>query len=323
MSSSTDVPTTTIECEPEKLKFSFAYIQTAISAILIILCWQFAITIYSKRQGILKYHDTISSFCAYSHNWENRFLLMLCIITSANLMCLHFEEFNARGIDDHVDLQIILFIVDLLCIASFPLVGIFYTRGNHPDTSRHNKDYECPHGTCNIETSEKLHKCGAMGFFCGLSLTSIVWSVVFLLTWDEEHHDAAIGLTVWSVSQLIMAGWFGTIQAVLVKKYRVTDVYDRVNTEEVDDIQGIDADDEEENDTKKNEETSDIERQSMETAKISDVNTEQRRYRMVATKLRYVSFFVEAMWGASVVALTTTLCLIRNEGLDWNWTAYQ
>ena len=285
------------------------------------------IIMYTKRKDILKYHDTISSFCAFCHTWENRFLLMFCLIVTSNLLCLQFEEFNARISYQAYDAQIILFVIEIICIMSFPLVGIFYTEGKHPDPSQHNKDYECPYGTCNIKTSEKFHKCGAMTFFTGLTITSIIWSIIFLTSWkdSQNYYSIAIGFTVWSVFQLILAICFILVQIILAKHYRIRKAYDRIHTQDVDDDDGdiVGNNDETEKmelqtikDEDENEEMKDakVERQLTE-----EEITEQNKYILIATKLRYASFAMEGTWAASVIAITTLMSLVRNNGFDWKW----
>ena len=92
-------------------------------------------------------------------------------MVSANLLCMHFEEYNGRvwTIDEQDEIRLfILFLVEIICIVSFPFVGIFYCEGKHPDPSLHNKDYECPYGNCSIETSQIFHRCGAYTFLLGM-----------------------------------------------------------------------------------------------------------------------------------------------------------
>ena len=83
--------------DTEHIRFSFVYVQICISLVLIILMIQFMVSIYQQKQDILKYHDTISSFCACKNDWNNRFLLMFTFMASANLLCPLFEEFNSRN----------------------------------------------------------------------------------------------------------------------------------------------------------------------------------------------------------------------------------
>ena len=159
------------ECEQGTLKqparFSFVYVQIVVAVLLIFLMAQFMISMFKKRKDILKYHDTVSSFCACKHGWENRFLLMFTLIVSATMLCMHFEEYNGRvwQTEDSDEAKLfIIFIVECVCIMVFPFVGIFYCEGKHPDPNMHNKDYECPYGNCSIKTSEKFHRCGAYLF---------------------------------------------------------------------------------------------------------------------------------------------------------------
>ena len=149
------------------------------------------ISMFKKRKDILKYHDTISSFCACKHGWENRFLLMFTLIVSATMLCMHFEEYNGRvwQVDETDEAKLfIIFMVECICIVVFPFVGIFYCEGKHPDPNLHNKDYECPYGNCSIKTSEKFHRCGAYLFLLGMTINTC-YSILHSVYFDIFHHQ--------------------------------------------------------------------------------------------------------------------------------------
>ena len=291
---------------------------------------------------ILIYHDTISSFCACKKDWNNRFLLMFTFIVSGNLLCMHFEEFNTRNwssvTTEEEDRKLfIMFLCELVCIVSLPLVGIFYTRGNNPDPEKRNKDYQCPYGTCKIETSEKLHQLGAYVFLIGLCVTSIMWSSHYLDYFSNHHEDyypLAIFFMVWSCLQLFLGLVFVIIQLILGRYYLVkeafeppeifrslTDVRDGSNSRNSREIvvpnkykQYSSVDDLDDNDD------NDIEQETKNLTGLEEMDTinheeevgaEQQKYRHIATRLRYFSFALEGIVAGSVILMVTFSTLVR------------
>eukprot|EP01083_Nonionella_stella_P001816 5212_1 len=307
-------------------RFSFMYVQMVWGFILIVLGAQFLFTMCHKRKDILKYHDTISSFCAYKHGWENRFLLIFTFIVSANMLSILFEEYNSRywKIEAIKEWELsVLFLCDCVFIGVFPFVGIFYTRGNHPDPLKHNKDYECPYGNCRIETSEILHMIGAYLFILGLCCTSVVWGVLFVLQFaGTNYHGLGVFSLTWSVLQSVVGIAFVVLQMVLSHSFTIKDAWlpgkefrqksqelqlhldahlmrCRVNTNVSEERETDDGDTEPEevqNDADKKEDV---------------IGEDQQQCRLVATKLRYASFVVEALVVVSVIALFIMNTVIR------------
>eukprot|EP01084_Bolivina_argentea_P292675 503221_1 len=327
------------DCDGKQTKFSFVYFQILVSIVMAFLVTQFMISIWKKRKDILKYHDTISSFCAWRHGWENRFLLIFTLITSLNLLCLHFEEFNSRywnttRTSDMV--LLIIFLVECICILSLPLTGIFYTRGNHPDASTHNEDYECPYGNCKITTSEFFHMLGAYMFMLGLCVTSIVWASFYLSIFsDTKFFGLAVFSMCWAVIQLALGILFAVLQLILDHNYKIKVAFQtsKIFTSVV--VLDNNSDSESEHvklkskNTKKEETmdndlnefrrcNTDIAHDIAMDDNISnfkeDINTigaEQQKYRLIATKLRYVSFVVEGLTGISVILFCTFSTIMR------------
>jgi len=118
-----------LSAETSLIKFSFVWF----NFLVIFTCcvfWAFfllAVSTREKRRTIRYYHDTISSFCASSDSWENRFLLTFTLLISMNLLCMFTEEFNAHT-GDQSD-YIWLFLLKCSGAGSFPLVGMCYTKG--------------------------------------------------------------------------------------------------------------------------------------------------------------------------------------------------
>eukprot|EP01084_Bolivina_argentea_P238148 400103_1 len=325
------------ECQPfdHPARFSFIYVQIVISIMLIFLMAQFVIVMFKKRKDILKYHDTISSFCACKHGWENRFLLIFTLVVSANMLCMHFEEYNSRtwDIDHHQQISLlIIFLFEITCIISFPFVGIFYTEGKHPDPNKHNKDYECPYGNCHIETSQKFHRCGAYLFMLGLCCTSIVWGVFFLNEWFEytQLYPLAIFCLVWAVLQFIGGIVFVVLQIILSKNYRIKEAFQtgqnwRQSTQLDLELSKLDDDnailkENKQHTYKQLDTTAEDEHYDVFTSQETEydvykdkdeIGTEQQRYRLIATKLRYFSFAVEGIVAASVIALCSLNTILR------------
>eukprot|EP01084_Bolivina_argentea_P269377 457797_1 len=88
----------------------------------------YTINTKEKRRTIRYYHDTISSFCASSDTWENRFLLTFTILISMNILCLYTEEYNSR---EQESKYLWLFLLECSAASAFPLVGICYTEGKY------------------------------------------------------------------------------------------------------------------------------------------------------------------------------------------------
>ena len=109
-------------------QFSFVYFNFGIVFVCFIF-WVLFIYALSreKRRSIRYYHDTISSYCASSDSWENRFLLTFTMLIAMNGLCMYTEEYNSRKNDHNKHLW--LFLLECSAFASFPFVGIFYTEG--------------------------------------------------------------------------------------------------------------------------------------------------------------------------------------------------
>eukprot|EP01084_Bolivina_argentea_P206305 352269_1 len=310
----------------EPTRFSFVWIQIFVSVMLIILMLQFMVSVYQKRKDILKYHDTISSFCACKHGWENRFLLMFTFTASANLLCMHFEEFNTRNwttvTTNQQDRRLfIMFISEVICIMCLPLVGIFYTRGNDPNPERRNKDYKCPYGTCKIQTSEKVHIFGSYVFLIGLCITSIMWSSFYMdyfIQYHKQYYAMSIFFTVWSGLQLVMGAVFVIFQIILTKYYLVKDAFESprvfrsvTNLDVYEDYLNSDERDEfTENNNENKIDYHEYDDQELQI-ELSVVGREQQMYRLIATRLRYFSFAVEGIVSASVLLMVTFSTLLR------------
>ena len=123
--------TSTVELDDQK-PFSFVYFNFGI----IFACLSFwglffyTLTTKEKRTTIRYYHDTISSYCASSDSWENRFLLTFTILIAMNLLCMYTEEYNSRilRIPNYAE-YIWLFLLQCSAAAAFPFVGLCYTEG--------------------------------------------------------------------------------------------------------------------------------------------------------------------------------------------------
>ena len=294
------------------------YIQIIVAALMVFLMAQFVVSMLQKHKDIYKYYDTISSFCAYKNGWENRFLLIFTLVVSSNLLCMHFEEFNRRDWDitdaEHADF-LIIFLVECACILVFPLVGIFYTEGKHPDPQLRNDNFECPYGNCNIKTSEKLHRCGAYMFLLGLCYTSIFWGGYFVRVFaDTSNYALGLFSLVWSVLQAVGGLVFVALQAVLGRNYRVKEAWQTgqmfrqltqldLELSDVDVLKSL-SDAGQGNLQKENSPTP--------TGNVFElIGEQQTKYRLVATRLRYLSFVVEGVTAASVIVLATMNTMIR------------
>ena len=117
-----------IQYTKSEAKFSFVYFNFGIILACIIFwgLFLYALNTKEKKRTIRYYHDTISSFCASSDTWENRFLLTFTILISMNILCMYTEEYNSRPQESRF---LWLFILECSAAAVFPLVGICYTEG--------------------------------------------------------------------------------------------------------------------------------------------------------------------------------------------------
>eukprot|EP01084_Bolivina_argentea_P152236 265604_1 len=114
-----------------------------INFVVILICgvlWIIFLRVVSlkeNREKITLYHDTISSFCAKSDSWANRFLLTFTILISMSLLWMFSEEYNsielynAKNTNDVKTPETWLFILEWSAAAVFPLVGICYTEGKN------------------------------------------------------------------------------------------------------------------------------------------------------------------------------------------------
>ena len=107
-------------------RLSFVWFNFGIVVVCGIFWIVFLSVVYRNLDKIKKGHDTISSFCASSEKWENRFLLTFTILISMNLLCMFTEEYNSRTSESR---YFWLFFLECWAAAVFPLVGICYTEG--------------------------------------------------------------------------------------------------------------------------------------------------------------------------------------------------
>ena len=213
-------------------QFSFVWFNFGIIVVCGIFWVLFLGVVYANLDKVKKGHDTISSYCAQSEKWENRFLLTFTILISMNLLCMFTEEYNSRNQESR---YFWIFMLECTAAAVFPLVGICYTEGKKIDieqSSDHqllldltefdnkndidnddnapdeidmrierawteiepvNDSLECGKKQIPISVSSKIHDFAAFYFFVVLTFTNSYY-VIHLWSPNEHHqHDHTFG----------------------------------------------------------------------------------------------------------------------------------
>lgn len=146
----------------------------------------------------------------------------------------------------------------------------------------------------------------------GLCVTSIIWGALFVQRFEagDWYYPLGVFSLVWACVQLCGGIAFVVLQQVLHRNYRVKEAWQPPATfrqrTQLDLILELSDEDNAEDET-----DGMVNSVSSEKMRNEFVGSEQQKYRLIATRLRYVSFAVEALVSASVIALVTMNTIIR------------
>eukprot|EP01083_Nonionella_stella_P187669 690118_1 len=236
---------------------SFVYFNILLNGMASILLIFFFIYAYNERSKIYGRHDTISSFCAERNSWGSRFLLSFTCIVGVNMLCLHVEEYNSRSYETNG-----WFWVEIAVILPLPLVGMCYTKGKRYDErdlvaeeilikkpsnkalkaggvamrrqpatvlsydyEEENEVMDCGFVMFPIVWSERIHDLAAGVFFCGLTLTNIVYTTGLVMDPDRltERPLTVVSLFIASSVNVVVLIIFVAINKVYMGICRKTD----------------------------------------------------------------------------------------------------
>ena len=261
---------------------SYVYMNLVITAFALIFVIGFAYRVWNRFEEILEYHNTISSFCAQKNTWENRFLVIFTTIVSMNLMFLHFEEYNSRN--EHSPTMITLFLIEIISIFLFILVGIFYTTGNNPNNQ--NAEYEAAFGKLEIKLSGIIHTISAAIFFNIITAVNLGYAIHLVNIRPNKKWTYI--LLVWSILSIIIAciHILSQIMIVIIKKKLIA------------------------NNESNEDNPEQIEKNKEEYSQNMKINARLRT-------LRAVCFISEALWGLSIITQDAFGSVRRNKWIQW------
>lgn len=264
---------------------SYVYMNFFVMAFLLFFLAEFLGLSIKKGTTITKYHDTISSFCASKGTWENKFLLIFTLVSSFDLMFLHFEEFNSREV--HNQEYVILFILEIVIIFLFSIVGILYTQGNNP--SDQNETYESAHWKLDIRVSAWLHAICALLFLVGL--TGINLGYAIMLNLRHPGHKWSIIMLIWNLFNILVGIAFITVQCILFVCDDLVIVEEGVVVDTTTNVTSV-------NDNY--------------VTKMMKLNVAKR-----LQTIRIVSFVLECFWVGSVIFIDGVSSVRRNKLILW------